>query len=684
VKAIDSFPHRVSTVENAWIPLSDGTRLAARIWKPEGAGQNPVPAILEYIPYRKRDFTRARDETMHRYFAGHGYAAARVDLRGSGDSEGILFDEYLLQEQLDAVEVIAWLSEQPWCSGAVGMMGISWGGINALQVAAHRPPALGAIVTLCSTDDRYADDVHYMGGCLLNDNLAWGATMVTLNALPPDPEIVGENWRDLWHARLKNIVLLPELWLGHPHRDDYWKQGSVCEDYSRIACPVYAIGGWADGYSNTVPRLLEGLNVPRKGLVGPWSHNFPHNGVPGPAIGFLQEALRWWDQWLKGIDTGIMAEPAYRVWMQESSPAHGVYDVSPGRWVAEKNWPSPRITPTYWYLSKLQVLEPRPVAPAPDGMPPRFDLQSPQNTGLCAGEWCGYGSEGEAPIDQREDDGKSLRFDTHPLESDVAILGAPVVELELSCDAPVASVALRLNDLSPEGASSRVTYGLLNLTHRDGHEKPQAMVPGERYRVRVRLNDIAHRFTSGHIIRLAVSSAYWPIAWPPPGRVTLSVYPEGSRLLLPVRPESELDDRLPDFDPPECARVPEATQLRPAQLKRTYERDLTSSDTVYSIYSDGGDFEGAAISRVHEIDLDVGHTVRRRYCIGESDPPTARVEVVQTILLRRADWQIRVESRAGMSSTPDSFIIQAYIEAHEGDECVFTRHWDSILARELA
>jgi putative CocE/NonD family hydrolase len=684
VKAIDSFPHRVSTVENAWIPLSDGTRLAARIWKPEGAGQNPVPAILEYIPYRKRDFTRARDETMHRYFAGHGYAAARVDLRGSGDSEGILFDEYLLQEQLDAVEVIAWLSEQPWCSGAVGMMGISWGGINALQVAAHRPPALGAIVTLCSTDDRYADDVHYMGGCLLNDNLAWGATMVTLNALPPDPEIVGENWRDLWHARLKNIVLLPELWLGHPHRDDYWKQGSVCEDYSRIACPVYAIGGWADGYSNTVPRLLEGLNVPRKGLVGPWSHNFPHNGVPGPAIGFLQEALRWWDQWLKGIDTGIMAEPAYRVWMQESSPAHGVYDVSPGRWVAEKNWPSPRITPTYWYLSMLQVLEPRPVAPAPDGMPPRCDLQSPQNTGLCAGEWCGYGSEGEAPIDQREDDGKSLRFDTHPLESDVAILGAPVVELELSCDAPVASVALRLNDLSPEGASSRVTYGLLNLTHRDGHEKPQAMVPGERYRVRVRLNDIAHRFTSGHIIRLAVSSAYWPIAWPPPGRVTLSVYPEGSRLLLPVRPESELDDRLPDFDPPECARVPEATQLRPAQLKRTYERDLTSSDTVYSIYSDGGDFEGAAISRVHEIDLDVGHTVRRRYCIGESDPLTARVEVVQTILLRRADWQIRVESRAGMSSTPDSFIIQAYIEAHEGDECVFTRHWDSILARELA
>ncbi|NIM73399.1 MAG: CocE/NonD family hydrolase [Gammaproteobacteria bacterium] len=684
MKAVDTFPHRVRTVENTWIPLSDGTRLAARIWMPEEAERSPVPAILEYIPYRKRDFTRARDEPIHRYFAGHGYAAVRVDLRGSGDSDGVLFDEYLLQEQLDAVEVIAWLSEQPWCSGSVGMMGISWGGFNALQVAAHRPPALGAVITLCSSDDRYADDVHYMGGCLLNDNLIWGATMVTLNALPPDPEIVGEGWRDMWHERLKNIVLLPELWLGHPHRDEYWQQGSVCEDYSRIGCPVYAIGGWADGYSNAVPRLLAGLSVPRKGLVGPWSHNFPHNGVPGPAIGFLQEALRWWDHWLKDIDTGVMDEPMYRVWMQDSAPARSAYDVRPGRWVAEQSWPSPRIVPTCWYLSARQTLEQHPDEPACEAEAPRFDLQSPQNTGLCSGEWCGYGSEGEAPIDQREDDGKSLCFDTSALQAPVALLGAPTLELELSCDAPVAMLAVRLNDLSPDGASTRVSYGLLNLTHRDGHESPEAMIPGDRYRVTVRLNDVAHRFVRGHVIRLAVSSAYWPIAWPAPGRVTISVYPGASRLLLPVRPASEIDDRLARFGPPECARIPEATQLRPAQLKRTYERDLTSSDTVYSVYSDGGDFEGAAISRVHDIDLDIGHTVRRRYCIGESDPLTARVEIVQTILLRRAEWQIRVESRAGMSSTPDSYMIQAYVEAHEGDECVFTRHWDSTLARELA
>ena len=226
--------YRVRTVENTWIPLSDGTRLAARIWMPEDAERSPVPAILEYIPYRKRDFTRARDEPIHRYFAGHGYAAVRVDLRGSGDSDGVLFDEYLLQEQLDAVEVIAWLSEQPWCSGSVGMMGISWGGFNALQVAAHRPPALGAVITLCSSDDRYADDVHYMGGCSINDNLRWASTMFSHNARPPDPTVVGDRWRDMWMDRLEGSGLWVKNWLEHQRRDEFWKHGSGCGDYSKI------------------------------------------------------------------------------------------------------------------------------------------------------------------------------------------------------------------------------------------------------------------------------------------------------------------------------------------------------------------------------------------------------------------------------------------------------------------
>jgi pimeloyl-ACP methyl ester carboxylesterase len=212
---------------NAWIVLSDGCRLAARIWLPEDAVERPVPAILEYIPYRKNDATAARDAAMHPYFAEHGYAAVRVDTRGSGDSDGILRDEYLPQEQRDGLEVLRWLASQPWCTGRVGMMGKSWGGFNALQIAAHDPPELGAVISVASTDDRYADDVHYMGGCLLAwDMLSWASTMLAYNARPPDPDVVGERWRAMWLDRLENTPPFVESWLAHQRRDEYWKQGS--------------------------------------------------------------------------------------------------------------------------------------------------------------------------------------------------------------------------------------------------------------------------------------------------------------------------------------------------------------------------------------------------------------------------------------------------------------------------
>jgi uncharacterized protein len=303
---------------NVWIPLADGTRLAARIWRPED--QAPVPAIFEYLPYRKRYGTVARDTLTHPYLASHGYASVRVDLRGSGESDGVLTDEYLQTELDDAVEAISWIASQPWCDGNIGMMGISWGGFNGLQVAALQPAALKAIVTICSTDDRYADDIHYMGGCLLADNLSWASVMFAYNTMPPDPELVGDRWRDMWFERLEGSGLWIENWLRHQRRDAFWEHGSVCEDLSQIKCPVYAVGGWADGYSNAIFRLLDGLSVPRKALVGPWSHAYPHIATPRPAIDFLSELLRWWDHWLKGVDTGIMDEPMLTAWMQDAVP----------------------------------------------------------------------------------------------------------------------------------------------------------------------------------------------------------------------------------------------------------------------------------------------------------------------------------------------------------------------------
>jgi putative CocE/NonD family hydrolase len=263
VKIRTNFPFIIREIENTWIPLSDGTRLATRIWLPVDAENNPVPALLEYLPYRKNDGTAIRDAIRHPYLAGHGYACVRVDMRGSGDSDGILYDEYLPREQDDALEVLAWIAAQPWCSGSIGMFGISWGGFNSLQIAARRPPELKAIITVCSTDDRYADDVHYIGGCVLAyDMLPWASIMLAYNATPPDPRFVGERWRDMWFERMEKSPPFVEAWLTHQRRDAYWQHGSVCEDFSAITIPVYAVGGWADGYPNAIPRLLAGLSGP--------------------------------------------------------------------------------------------------------------------------------------------------------------------------------------------------------------------------------------------------------------------------------------------------------------------------------------------------------------------------------------------------------------------------------------
>jgi len=676
MRVVEDFPRKVRVLENVWIPMSDGCRLAARIWLPEDAERDPVPALLEYMPYRKRDFTRLRDEPLHHYFAGHGYASIRLDLRGSGDSEGLLLDEYLPQELDDAVDAIHWMAHQPWCSGQVGMLGISWGGFNGLQVAALRPAPLKAIITMCSTDDRYADDVHYKGGCLLNENLTWGSVFLSCATTPPDPAIVGERWREQWRRRIDGAVLYPAVWMRHPERDDYWKHGSVCEDYGAIECPVYAVGGWADGYANAIPRLLEGLRAPCKGLIGPWSHAVPHAALPGPAIGFFQEALRWWDYWLKGVDTGIMDEPRLRVWMEEYVPPAPMHEARPGRWVAEDEWPSPHIAPRRWFLNVLSLGQ----RPDPED---RMRIASPQTTGLAAGDWYGFGGEGESPTDQREDDGKSLVFDSDPLDERLEILGAPRVGLELCVDRPVAYVVVRLNDVAPDGASSRVSYGILNLTQRESREHAKPLEPGRRYRVRVRLNDIAHAFAPGHTIRVAVSTCYWPVIWPAPQPVRLTLFTGASWLDLPVRPPRESDARLREFEPPERGPVPEHTTLRMAPLRRTVERDLRRNETVYTVASDSGSFGGAELARIEDIDLTAGYTITKRYRVHEYDSSSAYAMVEQTTVLSRGEWSTRLVCRTELTADTEAFYLRAALRAYEGDAPFATREWDERIPRRL-
>jgi len=314
MRRIADLPVRVREIENIWIPLRDGIRLAARAWLPETAEENPVPAILEYIPYRKRDMTALRDTATHGYIGGHGYACIRLDARGIGDSDGIYGDQFAAQYVDDALDAIAWLAQQPWCSGAVAMFGLSWGAAIALQTAARRPPALKTIVCAAGIDDRYA--LRYPGGCLATATISGIVAQMSYATRPPDPAIVGARWREMWMARLGATAPTAEVWLAHPMRSAEWRSASISDDYARIACPTLLSAGWVDpAFAAAMLRTLERLEVPRLGIFGPWAHRYPHFGIPGPAIDYLGETLRWLDFWLKGRDTGIMQEARLRAWL---------------------------------------------------------------------------------------------------------------------------------------------------------------------------------------------------------------------------------------------------------------------------------------------------------------------------------------------------------------------------------
>lgn len=673
IEHVDELPHEVETHENVWIPVAEGIRLAARVWIPAGATDGPVPGVLEYIPYRKRDLTRVRDTEMHKYLAGHGYACVRVDMRGSGDSDGLLVDEYLESELADGEAVLAWIAAQDWCSGTVAMIGKSWGGFNGLQLAARRPPELGAIVTVCSTDDRYADDVHYMGGCLLGDNLSWASAMFAHTTCPPDPEVVGEAWRDKWFERLDRCEPWLDTWLRHPHRDDYWKHGSVCEDFSAIECPVLAVSGWADGYTNAVFRLLEKLEGPRRGLIGPWSHRYPHRGEPGPAIGFLQEVIAWFDRWLKGIEGGA-DEPMLRAWSQDSVAPTPRHTFRPGHWIAEDSWPSERIETHRWPLGFARLLPPG--GSDPDGGPD-LTVQSPLSVGLFAGKWCSYSGAPDMPHDQREDDGGALVFDSAPLPEPLDLLGAPVVDLELTSDCPVAMVAARLSDLAPDDSATRISYGVLNLTHRDGHEHPEPLEPGQPYRARLQLNDIAQRFPAGHRLRLALSTTYWPMAWPPPEPVKLTVRTATSALELPCRLPRPEDEQLREFAPPQGATPPTVVTLEPGHHTWRVQRDLATDEATLEVIDDAGRF------RIDEIDLDVTRGTWERYSTTGCDPLSARGEVRTVRGFRREGWDVRVEVRTVLTSDAHTFHLRAELDAYEDGTRVRSRNWDRRIPRQL-
>ena len=650
-------PRPVREIANAWIPMADGVRLSARIWTPADADSARAPVVLEYIPYRKRDSYRYLDDVWGPTLAAHGIAYARVDVRGSGDSEGVITDEYSEAELADGVACIDWLSRQSWSNGAVGMRGISWGGINTLQIAARNPPALKAIMPMACCDNRFTDDAHFIGGALGHTNFQWGAAFKGVMAGPPDPEIVGADWERMWRERLEATPAILHKWLSHQRFDEYWRRGSVALDYSAIKVPAYVVSGWQDTYVNSLGRLLANLTVPRKGLIGPWGHTYPWTAQP-LGLDWTQEEIRWWEHWLKGVDTGIMAEPMLRSFMTYRPPAQMIPAEIPGRWIAEPSWP-PRTAPYALHLNRDGLSG----APGP-AVHKRY--RGERIVGLTKPEWLDRPS-----IEQSRDDALSLTFDSGPLERDIEILGEPIVRVRIHADQPVAKLAVRVCEVTPEGESWLVTYGLRNLAHRDSHEAPSALVPGKDYDVEFPLFCIGHRFGRGNRIRVAISENLWPLAWPSPRTVTLT-------LTLGAASTLTLPERMQEATPAAFA-IPEIHTPPASAAARPHAVTAPIGPGHYVIHNDSE----ISIRKIAATGAELARGSWETSEIREGDPKSCRWAQRTHVAWKRGDWDCTVEASYELSATETAFVLSESLIAKKGDKIVFERANHDRIDRDL-
>ncbi|MGW7645329.1 CocE/NonD family hydrolase [Streptomyces bobili] len=674
-----SFPYE-TTHDDLRIRLPDGTLLYARVWRP--LTDEPVPALLEYAPDRLSDRTAARDRQRHPWYAGHGYASVRVDARGHGDSEGPPEDAARPPTEpagraaaegaaADGAAVVAWLAAQPWCDGTVGMFGIGRGGTYALQVAAlatltavEAPPPtpLKAVVAVCCPDAHPDNGVgHPSGSALPADPPHAEAARARLASLclPPDPEHVGDAWRDMWLRRLESV-------------DPLTPSAPFTASDVTTRVPVLAVGGWHDPYADTVLGLVERLPPDRvRGLIGPWPHAYPdHAPHPGPAIGFLQETLRWWDHWLKGKDTGVLSDPLLRAYVPGSHLPVTEYGVLPGRWIGEPAWPSPRVRVATYALQG-----------APDL------VRSPLHTGVDAGRLLPRGGDAGLPPDQREEDARSVCFD-FPVREETWVLGVPRVRLRLTCEASHAQVAVRICDVAPDGSSTLVSRGVRELRRTEPAGEDHGSAAGD---VVLDLAPAGHAFPSGHRVRLALSSAYWPWVWPgPESAAGFTVDPAGSALELPVRVR-EADPGIA-FEEPEQA--PPLGVSLPATLDEPRPERLLLGDEGAEAGGDEGGARGGggwrlevvppeAGTRVYPDGLEYTEDGLTTYTITERDPFSARVRCDRTVRLHRPErgWDTGVRTRSEVTCDATDFITTDEVVCTEGDEVVFHRTWRKHIPR---
>ncbi|MEM6311963.1 MAG: CocE/NonD family hydrolase, partial [Pseudomonadota bacterium] len=437
----------------------------------------------------------------------------------------------------------------------------------------------------------------------------------------------------------------------HQSRDDYWKHGSVCEDYTAIKAKVLAVGGWGDAYKNAVPQIVR--HIPgAKGIVGPWVHKYPHFAVPEPRIGFLQEALRWWDRWLKDVPNQAENDPDMRTYLMDGVRPQRWYTERPGRWLAD-----PQAHTTSFFISPDGL-----GAPAPVNIP----IRSPHDTGADAGEYCAIWLGPELPGDQRADDSRSVCFDSAPLEDDFNIINAPAIELELTSDKPIAQIAVRLNHLHSDGASTRITYGVLNLYKALG----RSMMRDQKEIIRFELDHIAYRVPAGDRIRLAISSSYWPLVWPTPETATLTLT-GGS-----VHIDHTMDTNGWTFPQPDMADAQRRESLRTENHIRRQETDHVSGAVHLIIEDDFG--------KVRDLDhgLINGSIAREHWTIHPDDPLFASGHIHWTNEIERDEIHLRAEATCAMWSDSRDFHLSATLTAFENDVEIFSKEITDTIPRD--
>jgi putative CocE/NonD family hydrolase len=674
---------------NVLVPMRDGVELSVNLFRPIGA-TTPVPAILNTDPYRKDDWSAGWDLSLAAYLAERGYAYCRLDVRGTGSSGGVALDEYTEAETQDGHDVVEWLAAQPWCTGAIGMWGLSYGGFTSIQVAATRPPHLRAIVPVQATDDRYTDDVHYVGGAMsVSEMSQYSVSQVAMNALPALPSRWGDGWVERWRERLEATPVWLFEWARQQRDGPYWRRGSLRPEYGRIEAAILHITGWMDEYVDAAIRMQAQCTnaVGRRTIVGPWVHGLPDHAYPAPNIDWLREMVRWFDRWLKDEPNGADLEPPLTWFHRSPTPPERFPKQLEGEWRAtrvEVDTPGPE---------KLQLalhggdgpltgrLVTGRAGPGLDGRDGVDTFAHRPTAGIRGGSLCwgaGHPPNGLA-ADLRLEDGAGPTYLSEPLTEDLDILGYPVAVLHLSATQPVAHLVVRLGCVLPDDSIEQVSEAILNLTHRrQVHDDPEPLEPGERYTVRVQLRSAGYRFPAGHRIYLGLASSHWPVIWPSPGAGELSIYrgPDSwSRLELPRAPSGA--DVL---EPPTFASAPVALAEVGGE---------TSEPTRWEVVDDGS--TGEVAIHTHEASVSVlpdgvstlyvGETLTM--AASEREPGAGRFENDCEYRLESEGHRILIIADGGIRTSATAFDMTAHLKVDLDGEPFFERTWREEIARDL-